>query len=276
MSRFVPRLRMLEKDLMKKTCCRWIWVLIGSVLLGQGETLRSRAVEGMGEADPPYLSPAALVCSADGGTIYVACANAQRVLKVDAVSHAVVGSIPVDANPVGLVLSKSESRLYVTCATATSTVCVVDTATGHVVQKIPGGHTTVSPVLSPDNSVLFVCHRFDNEVVAIDLRTHDQRWRAKVPREPIAAARTPDGKRLVIANHIHSGRADGGVIAAVVSVLDSEDGRIIKNIRLPRGSGLAQALRFHRMGGSRPSRIWWRAITYPPPLWISGASTATR
>ena len=144
------------------------------------------------------------------------------------------------ASPLGLALSRDGAGLYVACAAPLSTICVVDTAKNAIVQRISTGHTTMAPVLSPDGKVLFACNRFQDDVVAIDLITGEAIWRERVRREPIAAAVTPDGKLLLVANHLHSGRSDGGVIGAVVSVLDTANGCTRKQIQLPRGSGMVR------------------------------------
>lgn len=194
-------------------------------------------------AEPTYLSPTALAATADGKTLYVACATAGQVAVFDTTTRKITRTISVPDSPLGLALAPGGKTLYVTCAAPESTVCVVDTAKAKVTAKIPAGHTTLAPVLSPDGKRLFVCNRFDNEVAFIDLATRKVGNRVSVPREPIAADITPDGKFLFVANHLHAGRADVDVVTSSVSVIDVATGKVCREIALPNGSTLVREVR---------------------------------
>ncbi|MBL9138108.1 MAG: hypothetical protein JNK85_19730 [Verrucomicrobiales bacterium] len=101
----------------------------------------------------------------------------------------------------------------------------------------------MSPVVSPDGGTLFVCHRFNHEIGIFDLRTEKVIGRVPVRREPVAAAVTPDGRYLLVANHLHDGRADANLVAAVVSIVDVAAGKVLRDLVLPNGSGSLQDLR---------------------------------
>src|SRR5262249_40539536 len=109
--------------------------------------------------------------------------------------------------------------------------------------RIPAGHTAMAPVLSPDGKTLYVCNRFNNDVAVVDLAGKKATRRVNVPREPVAAAVTPDGKFLLVATHLHSGRAEADAVAASVSVIDTEAGERVHQITLPNGSGLLRDVR---------------------------------
>lgn len=189
-----------------------------------------------GIASGKDLSPYALAASSDGKKLYIACATSGQVSIFDTAARKITASVSVPASPTGLALAPDGSRLYVTCAAASSTVAVVDTATAKLAGTLPAGHTAMSPVISPDGSRLYVCNRFNNNVSAIDLATRKEVYRAAVLREPFAAAITPDGKLLLVVNHLPIGPADGDFIAAAVSVVDTAAGKVIKQIMLPNGS----------------------------------------
>ncbi|MFO1500770.1 MAG: cell surface protein [Verrucomicrobiota bacterium] len=188
------------------------------------------------------LSPTALAATRDGRRLFIACATGRCLLRFDTGTGSVCQKIDLPAPASGLALSPDESQLYVTCAAAVSSICVVDTATSNISGQLVAGHTAMAPVPNAAGTVLYVCNRFNNSVVAIDLIHRCQLWTALVTREPVAAALTPDGKQLLIVNHLHEGRADGGVIGVVVNVLDAETGCLIKKIQLPRGSSLARGV----------------------------------
>jgi len=112
----------------------------------------------------------------------------------------------------------------------------LDSKTGAELFSFPVGHTPCSPVCSKDESTVYVCNRFDNRVAAYDLISGHAKWTTAVPREPIAAALTPDGTKLVVANLLPLGAATQRPFAAAVSVINSADGNLLANIALPNGS----------------------------------------
>jgi YVTN family beta-propeller protein len=81
----------------------------------------------------------------------------------------------------------------------------------------PAGHIALSPVLAPDGKRLYVCNRFDDTVTIHDLSRRTVRVRIAVPRQPVSLAITPDGNHLLVAHHLHDGRADLGVVSARMS-----------------------------------------------------------
>ena len=194
-------------------------------------------------AERPPLSPTALAVTPDGATIFIACATADLVATFDPATGKMVRTTAVPASPSGLAISGDGFRLYVTCAAPASVVCIMDTVTGKLVGRLPAGHTAMSPVLSPDGKTLHVCNRFDNTVSFLDLIGGKEMGRVTVPREPVAAAVTPDGRRLLVANHLQAGRADTDFVAASISVVDTATRTVMKEIRLPNGSGLLRDVR---------------------------------
>jgi YVTN family beta-propeller protein len=190
-----------------------------------------------------FLAPSAIVATAEGGRLYVACEATAEVLVFDTAAKSVSSRIPVSPSPSGLTLSADGAKLYVTCAGPASTVCIVDTAKGKVTGRLAAGYQAQSPVLSADGLRLYVCNRFNNDVSVFDLALKKEIRRIPVPREPFSAALTPDGIRLLVVNHIHSGRSDVDVVASSVSVIDLATGKLIKDIPLPNGSTLLRDIR---------------------------------
>lgn len=187
---------------------------------------------------PAYLSPTALVPSPDGKTLYVACFTANQVAFYDIAAQKITRAVSMPASPSGLALTADGAKLFVTCSAPESTICLVDTRSAKLLDSFPAGHTAMSPVLSPDQKTLFVCNRFNNQIALFDLASRKPVAQIPVPREPIAAAITPDGATLFVANHIHAGAADGDVVAATVSVIDTAKRQVTSQLPLPNGSGL--------------------------------------
>jgi YVTN family beta-propeller protein len=193
-------------------------------------------------AADPILSPGPMVASPDGGTLYVACETAARIAVVDAATGKVRRTIPTPDAPLGLAINKDGRKLFVTCAAPQSTILVLDAASGDTLATHAAGHTAMAPVLSPDERTLYVCNRFNNEVQFLDLTTGRTTTRIAVPREPVAMDLTPDGKHLIVANHLPHGRADVEHVAAVVSIVDVEARQVAKELLLPSGSTLLRGV----------------------------------
>ena len=181
-------------------------------------------------------SPCALAPTSDGKTLFIACSSAGQVLRFDTRQDKVTGHIALPDAPCGLALSSNGARLYVACAAPRSTICIVETSTLRIDKKISTGHTSMAPVLGPCEDRLYVCNRFNNDVSVVDLRTRQEIKRVTVEREPVAAAITPDGRYLVVANHLHAQTANRLHIGAAVSVIDTETLSLRKNIELTLGA----------------------------------------
>jgi DNA-binding beta-propeller fold protein YncE len=193
-------------------------------------------------AASPILSPGSVVASPDGGTLYVACETAARIAVVDLASGTTTRTMPTPDAPLGLALSKDGGKLFVTCAAPKSTISVLDTTSGETLATHAAGYTAMAPVLSPDERTLYVCNRFNNVVPFIDLTSGRTAARVAVRREPVAMDRTPDGKHLIVATHLPHGRSDAEHVAAVVSIVDVEAGRVCKELPLPNGSTLLRGI----------------------------------
>jgi YVTN family beta-propeller protein len=211
----------------------WKIVLAASFLVGP-------AIQASASA---WLSPAALVASPDDSNLYIACTTGNRVIVFDIASRKVTRSVPVAPNPTGLCLSADGQRLFVTCAAPVSRICVLDTAKGRVAAEFAAGHSVTAPVLSLDGKALFVCNRFDDSVSMLNPETGQELHRVPVRREPVAAVITPDGQRLLVANHLPAGRAGASHVAAAISVIDPALGRVVDELSLPSGSGGLNDLR---------------------------------
>lgn len=181
------------------------------------------------------LGPCSLTASADGKTLYVACADARQILVVDPIGGKVIRRIAMPARPTGIVLSGDGSKLVVTCAASHSTVVVLETESLSITARIPVGHTACGPALTADGTRLYVCNRFDNDVSVIDLEAGVECDRVAAVREPIAAVVTPDGRTVLVANHLAADPADRFYTAPIVTVIDTQTHRTTA-IRLPNGS----------------------------------------
>ncbi|HTL54475.1 MAG TPA: c-type cytochrome [Candidatus Limnocylindrales bacterium] len=189
-----------------------------------------------------FFSPAAVVCTQDSNTVFIACATTKQVIRYDLTHGLIERSMSVPTSPSGLTLSADARRLYVSCAAPESSLCVLDASSGKIVASVPAGHTAMSPVLSKDEKTVFLCERFNDAIDFVDIKSKKRTARVQVEREPVAAALTPDGRYLFVANLIHAGRSDKGVVAASVTVIDVAERKVVKQIPLTNGSTLLHGL----------------------------------
>jgi len=181
-----------------------------------------------------YLGPTDVVAAPDGKSLFVLCADAKAIIVIDPAGKE-IGRIAMPERPTGLVAAPGGTTLYVTCADPEGVVYKVDAAGGRITGTMDAGHGATGPALSPDGRRLYVCNRFDNDVSVFDLENRRELARIPATREPIAAVVTPDGKKVLVANHLPLDPADGYDVAAVVTVIDSASGKT-SSLRLPNGA----------------------------------------
>jgi DNA-binding beta-propeller fold protein YncE len=182
-----------------------------------------------------YIGPDTLVASKDGKLLYAACEDSEAVVVADVAKGTVIEKICLPARPTGMALTPDGTKLYVTCAGPLGTICVVNTSANEIDDVIPAGLEPIAPVIVPGCKRLFVCDRFESRVSVIDLDSAIETTSTPVPREPYAAAATPDGKTVFVADLLPLDRADGNNVAAVIVAVDTTAGRPTI-IRLPNGS----------------------------------------
>jgi YVTN family beta-propeller protein len=187
----------------------------------------------IGAAD---LSPSAITSNKSGSRIYVAETGSSQVAVVDIEKSLIEKRIQLPQAPIGLVLGKDETQLFVTGDGPKGTLMTVNLDKGQIEYSLRLGHTPMSPVLSPDGGFVYLCNRFDNCVIVVDLKQKSVLNRIPVKREPIACGLSPDGKFLFVANLLPKGPANSNDIAAEVEVIDTSSLSVVKSVRLPNGS----------------------------------------
>jgi YVTN family beta-propeller protein len=143
------------------------------------------------------------------------------VVAFDLAKGKVSSVYPLPKEPTGMALVSDEKLLYVSAGGADGTVIFLDLKFGKIIGSIDAGHTPIAPVVSPDGKTLYVCNRFNNEVMIVDLASRKVTGRVPVTREPVAALITPDGKSLFVANQLPAGAANGSRMTSVIDVVDT-------------------------------------------------------
>ncbi len=187
-------------------------------------------------ASERYSSPLPIVADQRGEVLYVGEKTACQIARISPRTGQPDQRYPLPAQPNGLALSNDGKKLYVTVEEPAGRIYVLDTDSGEILQTIKTGHTPMAPTLSPDEKILYVCNRFNNNVAIIDLATGETLRTIPVVREPVALALTHDGRFLFVANHLPTGAANVDYMTSVISVIDTEKQAVIKSIPLPNGA----------------------------------------
>ncbi len=181
-----------------------------------------------------YLSPEYSAGTPDGKTLFVTCATSDSLLLFDTVHRKLSGEWILRCKPSG-VAAVGDDTVYVTGGGIAGMLYKLG-AQGKPVGEVATGHTSLSPVVSSDGATVYVLNRFDNSVVAVDAVKMKVIDTVSVVREPHAAALGADGRLLFVVNHLPFCSALNGAVASVVSVIDTQTFKCIKNIPLPNGS----------------------------------------
>jgi len=251
--------------LLSRTVIAIILVVLLSAVILSCAGIRGKSTPAPGDL---ALSPTALALDSERGMLYVAERDANRIDIINVITDAIERSFVLGKRPNGLVLSLDGVVLFVACGSDEGRILAIDTTTGKVLASAPAGHTPLSPIISPDGSMLYVCSRFDDCVRVFDSDTLDDMWIIPALREPVDIDITPDGRYVFIANHLPSGKmiqehiSDGGVymigsyqstgyfnsnreayvFSAVVLVYDTKYKRLVDLIKLPNGSTAVRGL----------------------------------
>ncbi len=187
-------------------------------------------------ADNAYMSPSAMVATADGDTLIVAESDANRLAFVERISGKIASHVDLPFAPSGLCLSADTHRLYVTGGHENGQVLALNLTTRKIKRTRPLGHTPVAPVLSLDGRTLYVCRTFNNDVAVIRTRDLKVLNHIAVDREPVAAQLSQDGTRLFVLNLLPSMRADLDYTGAALSVIDTDRDEVSTSIAMPNGT----------------------------------------
>jgi hypothetical protein len=171
-------------------------------------------------------------------------------------------------------LSRSLEARIRTSPTPEGRIHLCDATITNLVECIFADHCTTATTMSPEGKTLYACHRFDSTVGVVDLARRTELRRISVQRAPVAADVTKNGEFLLVANHLPVGRADGPYCGAVVSVIETAAGKVVKELRLPNGSSSLHDLRVSPDGKyAAVTHIvanFKRPAVRPFPDWMNG------
>jgi hypothetical protein len=172
----------------------------------------------------------------ESGQLLVFSESPPVVYEIDPVKAKLSRQAELPYKPAGAVFNRKGDRLYVAAGGPQGRILELDPVTLRVKRDFSsGGHSPSALVLSADERSLFVCNRFSNEVVEIDLGRRRVVKKFRVLREPVGLVLAPEGRHLFAANFLPAGRSDAEHVSAAVSVIDLYNGTV-EHIDLPNGS----------------------------------------
>ncbi len=172
--------------------------------------------------------------------LYVLEAQRQSVIKINLTSNRIRRRFAVPPNTRDMLFEDPNSLLLVS-GVADGRISRLDLRTGAVETLVDAGHYPVSPVLDEAHQHLFVLNRFAGLATKINLTTNQQTSIA-VGREPVAAVLSPDSQTLCIVHLLPEQSSTAAHVAAKVTLVNTADMSISKQLQLPNGSSGARNL----------------------------------
>lgn len=182
----------------------------------------------------PYRSPFDLAFSPEGGTLAVSDRTAGWLYLLDAHAGQVAREIALRGKPTGVVW-QAEGRVLVSEYGA-GTVAEVNAKTGEVLRRFLVGPKPVGVAVASKKGLLVVCDYGLHVISIVDLKTGKERSRSVCGKHPYFVAVTPDERIAVVGNLIPAGPATDPASSAVISLIDLDSGRNVKNVPLPGSS----------------------------------------
>lgn len=144
----------------------------------------------MAWASLAHAEPFAYVANRGDGTVSV----------VDTRTNAVVETVPVGTDPLGVAVSPLGERVYVANQVMSGTVSVIDAATNTVVDTLTVGREPTGLAVKYPGTKLYVANRIDKTVSVIDLATGDELGPIDVGNNPLGVAVNPAGTPAYVVN----------------------------------------------------------------------------
>jgi YVTN family beta-propeller protein len=134
-----------------------------------------------------------------GGFAYITNQLTNDVSVINTAINAVVATIPVGTDPVGVSVSPDGSKVYVTNA-GSQTVSVISTAGNTVIATIGVGQSPIGISVSPDGSKVYVANLASSDLSVIDANSNTVIATVVVGQNPFGVAASPDGSRVYVTN----------------------------------------------------------------------------
>jgi YVTN family beta-propeller protein len=178
-----------------------------------------------------HADPTAIVASADGARLYVACPKQHAVAVIDVAARALVRLEATCAPPRGIALSR-DGVLLAASLPDEDAVEIVDARTFDRRGHVAVGLEPAGLAFSADGRKLFVANARSGDISVVDVRARTETLRVAAGREPFAVALSPDGATVAVASRTCDvGRPDA-TPSSEVTLLDAATGAVARRVAL--------------------------------------------
>ena len=146
--------------------------------------------------------PYATAVSPDGSTVLVTSQTDETVQIIDAMTNMITDTVEFNARVAGVTINPAGTKAYVSNGTPDAgTVGVIDLSTNTLTNTITVGSVPIGLQIGGANdSKLYVCNRFSNNISVIDLTTEMVETTIAVGSDPLGIDISGDGTTLYVAN----------------------------------------------------------------------------
>ena len=190
---------------------------------------------------PTYQSPVSLCVGPSPQQVFVAEETAGTVAVLDLASRQVQRRLKVPMRPRALALA-GDSRLLVAGGDEKGVLAVLSLPEGRLEATVSLGHSPTALAVSRDGATAFVANRFSGTVSQVDLKGVRLMRDIPVGREPHGLALGAKDQRLLVLHHQPEGPANAEVVAIAVTVIDAQQGKVIRRVQLPNGAAVGRNL----------------------------------
>jgi YVTN family beta-propeller protein len=198
-------------------------------------------------APPPlvpgaHADPSALVASADGRFVYVACPAQNAVAMVDVRRGELRALRGVGARPGGLAVAPGLHEVAVALPDE-DRVCMLDADTLAPLRTFAAGFEPVALAFAGDGRRLYVANARGGDVSVLDAAMGIELRRVAAGREPYALAVSPDGGTVAVVSRMASVSRACDEPCTELTFLDAGTGGVRRRVMLP-SCHLAESLAF--------------------------------
>jgi YVTN family beta-propeller protein len=150
---------------------------------------------------PTGQFPVHMVNTLDGRTIFVTNFNESSISVIDATTWKLIKNIQVPNRPHGIVLSPDGRFVYASCYGAHA-VAVINVASEQLAAtvELPLASQPYGIGISADGRYVYASDNLTGRLLIVNTRTDTYAGSVQIGIHPALIARSPDGKRLYVAN----------------------------------------------------------------------------
>ncbi len=165
------------------------------------DAFASNTLRSVAHSVPVGVYPVHMVNTLDGRTLFVTNYEATSISVIDTTTWKHVKDISVPAKPHGIVLSPDGRYVYAACSGAHA-IAVIDVQSETLVTTIqtPALSDPFGMAISADGHYVYASDNITDRLLVIDARSNTYLGAVRIGDRPALIARSPDGKRLYVAN----------------------------------------------------------------------------